>query len=121
MTVDVARLSARELNSLIKSAQKRKAQLDRRPPASKVRAVMVKYARDAGYRIDELFGEAASGPKAAGKKRAAAPARRKGKLPPKYRNPANPEETWTGRGSQPRWLSALTAKGKKLERFLIKP
>jgi len=28
--------------------------------------------------------------------------------------------TWTGRGLAPRWLSALEAKGKKREAFLIK-
>ena len=28
--------------------------------------------------------------------------RRKGK--PKYRNPDNPEQTWTGRGKKPSWL-----------------
>ena len=42
------------------------------------------------------------------------------KVAPKYRNPANPKETWTGRGKQPRWLAAATAKGKKVEDFLIK-
>ena len=25
---------------------------------------------------------------------------------PKYRNPAQPSETWAGRGKQPRWLTA---------------
>ncbi|HBS62130.1 MAG TPA: DNA-binding protein, partial [Stenotrophomonas sp.] len=34
--------------------------------------------------------------------------------------PANPKKTWTGRGKQPRWLAAHTAKGKKPEDFLIK-
>ena len=35
-------------------------------------------------------------------------------------NPANKDETWTGRGKQPRWLAAQVAKGKKVEDFLIK-
>ena len=26
---------------------------------------------------------------------------------PKYRNPNNPEQTWTGRGKPPRWLKAM--------------
>ena len=38
---------------------------------------------------------------------------------PRYRNKNNPEETWTGRGKQPRWLVAELAKGAKLESFLI--
>lgn len=34
-------------------------------------------------------------------------------LAPKYRNPANPKETWAGRGLKPRWLSAALKGGKK--------
>jgi DNA-binding protein H-NS len=30
---------------------------------------------------------------------------------PRYRNKNNPEETWTGRGKQPRWLVAELEKG----------
>lgn len=40
---------------------------------------------------------------------------------PKYRNPANPSETWAGRGKQPRWLTAELRSGKKLDDFRIKP
>lgn len=38
---------------------------------------------------------------------------------PRYRSKANPEDTWTGRGKQPRWLVAELEKGAKLESFLI--
>ena len=38
---------------------------------------------------------------------------------PRYRSKANPEDTWTGRGKQPRWLVAELVKGAKLESFLI--
>jgi DNA-binding protein H-NS len=41
------------------------------------------------------------------------------KVPPKYRNPTNPDETWAGRGAQPRWLTAALKGGKKLTDFLI--
>jgi len=45
---------------------------------------------------------------------------RKGsKVAPKYRNPSNPEQTWTGRGVKPRWLREFTDKGRKIEDFLI--
>jgi DNA-binding protein H-NS len=40
---------------------------------------------------------------------------------PKYRNPTNLEETWAGRGRQPRWLTAELRSGKKLEDFQIQP
>jgi DNA-binding protein H-NS len=43
----------------------------------------------------------------------------RGKVAPKYRNPANPSETWAGRGLKPRWLSAAIKTGKKLEDFRI--
>lgn len=37
----------------------------------------------------------------------------KGKpVAPKYRNPANAEQTWTGRGISPAWVQALKAEGK---------
>ena len=38
---------------------------------------------------------------------------------PRYRSKANPEDTWTGRGKQPRWLVAELEKGAKLEDFII--
>ena len=38
---------------------------------------------------------------------------------PKYRNPAHPAETWSGRGKQPRWLAAELRSGKKLDDFRI--
>jgi DNA-binding protein H-NS len=40
---------------------------------------------------------------------------------PKYRNPAEPSETWAGRGKQPRWLIAQLRSGKKLDDFRIQP
>jgi DNA-binding protein H-NS len=44
---------------------------------------------------------------------------RGGTVPPKYRNPDNPSETWAGRGLKPRWLAAAIKAGKKLEHFSI--
>jgi len=41
------------------------------------------------------------------------------KLKPKYRNPANRDETWAGRGLRPKWLVGLMTKGKKLEDFAV--
>jgi DNA-binding protein H-NS len=44
---------------------------------------------------------------------------KRGKVAPKYRNPENPAETWTGRGLRPRWLAAAMKSGKKLTDFQI--
>jgi DNA-binding protein H-NS len=38
---------------------------------------------------------------------------------PKYRNPAEPSETWAGRGKKPRWLAAQLKSGKQIDDFLI--
>ena len=38
---------------------------------------------------------------------------------PKYRNPDNPLETWSGRGRKPRWLTAALKAGRKLRDFKI--
>jgi DNA-binding protein H-NS len=42
-----------------------------------------------------------------------------GKIPPKYRNPDDPSQTWAGRGAQPLWMAALIKQGKKPDDFLI--
>jgi DNA-binding protein H-NS len=41
-------------------------------------------------------------------------------LPAKYRNPENANETWTGRGARPKWVSAALASGKQLEQLAVK-
>ena len=38
---------------------------------------------------------------------------------PKYQNPSAPEETWSGRGKQPRWLVSALQAGGKIEDFRI--
>lgn len=46
--------------------------------------------------------------------------KRRSKVAIKFRNPANPSEKWTGRGRQPRWMTAAIKAGKKRNSFLIK-
>ena len=38
---------------------------------------------------------------------------------PKYRNPKQPTETWSGRGKQPRWLAEALQAGHTIEEFVI--
>ena len=121
MTIDLDRLSPRELDALIDKAKKRRTTLGKRKPIALVRRKVTALAKAEGYTVDELFG----GKAVPAARKAATSTRKPGKqagkkIPPKYRNPANPKETWAGRGQQPRWLSALTAKGRKLEDFLIR-
>ena len=46
-------------------------------------------------------------------------ARKGTKVPPKYCNPDNENETWTGRGRLPRWLVAKLNNGSTLTDFAI--
>jgi DNA-binding protein H-NS len=39
--------------------------------------------------------------------------------PPRYRNPADSDQTWTGRGRQPRWIAEALASGRSLDDFKI--
>ena len=43
----------------------------------------------------------------------------RGKVAPKYRNPDNAEETWTGRGRQPKWVQAALGRGLTLSDLAI--
>ena len=117
MTIQLERLSPRELDALITKAKKRKSALGKRKPVAAVRRKVAALAKAEGYTIDELFGTAKAAPKP---RKAAGPRKAAKKVAPKYRNPANPKETWTGRGKQPRWMAAETAQGRKAEDFLIK-
>ncbi len=40
-------------------------------------------------------------------------------VPPKFRNPELPSETWSGRGKHPRWLIELLAAGVSLDECRI--
>lgn len=130
MAIDVNTLSQKELASLINQAKKRQTTLKKRKPASTVRARLTALARAEGYTVSELFagngGASASSTRSSGTGTRSAPAkaarkgRKLGKVEPKYRNPGNAAETWTGRGKQPRWLAEMVRNGQKAEEFLIK-
>jgi DNA-binding protein H-NS len=124
MSIDVTRLSVKELDVLINQAKKRKATLSKRKPVAVVRQKLTQLARAEGYSIAELFGGSApsSAPrpvKTAGKA-SKAKGVSTGKVAPKYRSPSNPALTWAGRGMQPKWLAEAIGKGGKLEDFLIR-
>ena len=122
MSIDLRNLSAKELGALIAKAKDQQTKLAKRTPIATVRGKITKFAKAEGYTLEELFGAGggARTAKAATAKPGPRAGKKLGKVAPKYRNPANPKETWTGRGKHPRWMAALVAKGKKAEDFLIK-
>ena len=68
---------------------------------SDVKAKLEEMARASGFTTAELFG----GRRGKG-----------GKVAPKYRNPKDPSQTWTGRGRRPLWIVQA---GGDVRRFLI--
>ena len=114
MKPDLSQFSVEELNAFIIEAQaliatKKEGELQ------KAYAEFAQKAAALGVTLDELISKGGK----SGKKSAAVPSTKK-PVAIRFRNPANPSDTWTGRGKQPRWLAAEIAKGRKLEEFAIK-
>jgi DNA-binding protein H-NS len=40
-------------------------------------------------------------------------------VPPKFRNPAEPHQTWSGRGKRPHWVTELLDAGSSIQDFQI--
>lgn len=128
MAFDLNSMSAKELEALIAQARKRRMVLSKRKPVAAVRKRLEQIARAEGYSIAELFGSrgsTATSPAAAAPRAGRAPNRKPSKMAgtkvaAKYRNPENANETWSGRGKQPRWLQAYTSQGRALDDFLIR-
>jgi DNA-binding protein H-NS len=122
MSIDLSGLSAKELETLIAQAKKRRTTLAKRKPIALVRQKLTALARAEGYSVAELFGGAAPAKRepAAKTARKSTKGYKLGKVAPKYRNPQNPSETWAGRGQQPKWMASQIKAGRKLEDFLIK-
>jgi DNA-binding protein H-NS len=71
---------------------------------AELRERVLAMVKEHGFEIQDLFGKGRKG---------------KGSVAVKYRDPQNPENTWTGRGRMPRWLVVATKGGKaKREDFL---
>ena len=86
----------RQLKGAIATARERER--------AEVKGELAVLAEKRGFSLRELMGGRGKG----------------GKVAPKYRNPDNAAETWTGRGRKPNWLVAeLKKKGAKIEDFAI--
>ena len=104
MAIDLSGLGVAELEQLITDARAR-IETVKKQQFAELRKNLEAQAKSAGFDIYELFGGAGRVPRAGGEKRAVAP---------KYRNPANHLQTWTGRGKQPHWVRDALAAGKSL-------
>lgn len=104
MTINLDNLSLKELKALQTRVAKAIAEFGDRQRRAAI-AELEEIARARGYTFAELAGITAP------RKRAAAA--------PKYANPANRSETWSGRGRKPRWFIAALKAGKTPESLAI--
>ena len=77
-------------------------------------------AREHGFSLAELVPGTDKGRSGSGKRgsRSAASAS-SAPSQAKYRNPENPDQTWSGRGRRPQWVHDATANGRALEELAI--
>lgn len=106
MSIELEGLTLKELKKLERDVTAAIASYETRV-RSHALAELDARARELGFSLAELTG-AAVVPKA---KRAPAKA--------KYVNPANPTETWSGRGRKPAWFEDALAQGASLKTLSI--
>lgn len=98
-------MSISELKQLEKEVARAIATFEIRR-VTEAKAEVEEFAKKLGFKLGDLLDPGSS------KKRAPL-------NPPKYRNPENPEQTWSGLGRQPAWIKAALAEGKSLDEFAI--
>jgi len=101
MAVNLEKMSLEELKDLRKRVEAAIADFHKRKKKEALAAAQ-KAAQEHGFSLDEILG-----------------AKGASKGLPKYANPADSSQTWTGRGRQPGWIKDALAKGKTLEDFAI--
>lgn len=113
MSKELENMSHAELQAMVEKAQQRMVQLQR-SRRSEIRNKVNDLLKAEGFTFDELYGSPAT-------KRAVADSTGKTRIAvkPKYRDPADGSQTWTGRGKRPRWFQAALNAGKKESDLLI--
>lgn len=106
MTINLDSLSLKELKDLQSQVAKSIATFEDRKKKQAL-AELEEKAREMGFSLAELTGAAIV------KTRKRAPA------VPKYANPADKSDTWSGRGRKPRWFEAALKAGKSPEDLAI--
>lgn len=102
--IDFGALSLDELRKLRKDVEKAIETFQERKKAE-AREKVQEIAREFGFSLAELAEQSA----VKSRKSAA----------PKYANPSDPAQTWTGRGRKPLWVVAALAAGKTLDDLKI--
>lgn len=113
--IDLSTISIPELRELVGKIE---AEIGKRVDEERaaLRAEFESRAQASGFTLSEILSSPAEK-----KGRGAGKVKVSGTVPPKYRNPSNPTETWTGRGRSPAWVKAHADGGGALESLLIEP
>ncbi|MEC5399748.1 H-NS histone family protein [Uliginosibacterium sp. H1] len=118
--MELSKLSVTELKRLKTRVDAEIARRDDTTRKTLLKKVQ-KLASEAGVSLNDLLGSKPASPaRSSGSKapkKAAGGSR--GKVKPKYRNPNDANQTWTGRGRKPQWVAAWLANGKPLDGLLI--
>lgn len=110
MDMDLKSKSAKELDRILSDVKKALADAQARE-RREARKAAEKAAAEYGFSLSELT----EGEKPARKQRQTAKTVSK----PKYANPADRSQTWTGKGRQPNWYRAEVEKGTAPESMEI--
>ncbi len=103
--IDLESMSLDDLKKLSRDVERAIASFEDRK-RREARKALEKVAREFGLSVEEVVGMQKAGSGRASKSAA------------KYRNPANPSDTWSGRGRQPGWYKDAIAKGKSPDSML---
>ena len=103
--VDLEKLSLKELKDLQEQVAVAIFDFEKRRK-SEALAELKALAQSKGFSLDELLDDTK------GKKKRAP-------VSPKYADPANPANTWSGRGRKPKWMVEAIASGRSPEDFAI--
>ena len=116
MTLDISDLTKKELIALRRKVDRAIESIDART-LERARREARQLAQSYGVALGDLIEAPKSGAKTGAKSAAKPKARRsgkRGKVAPKYRDPANPKVTWSGRGRTPKWVADALAGGAAL-------
>lgn len=105
---NVSLMSSSELQSLREEID---SELTRRESKLKAIEEIKRMAQEKGLKMEELLTEL--GGSKVRTKRDSAP------VAPRYRNPDNKVQTWSGRGKRPLWLNAALKAGRSLDDLRI--
>ena len=112
MAFDISNLTKKELIALRRKVDRAIESIDART-LDKARREARQLAQSYGLALGDLIEAPKSNETSGANPKARKPAKR-GKVAPKYRDPANPKVTWSGRGRTPKWVSEALADGATL-------